>query len=193
MNPSQVAAIILAAGASRRLGRPKQLVEYNAETLIARAVRIARDAQLHPVIVVLGANADAVRLAAGPSVLFAENHSWEEGIASSMRAGLTAVRSAAPEALGALIMPCDQPCLTTAHLSRLADSFAGEHIVCSTYAGVRGVPAVLPRDTWNDLMNLRGDVGARKLLIDPARHVLEIPFEGGELDIDAPEDLDQLR
>ena len=186
-----VAAIILAAGASRRLGRPKQLVQYEGETLIARAVRIAHEAELQPVIVVLGAEADAVRAAVRDErVLFVENDAWPEGIASSMRAGLRGVPA---DAAGALMMPCDQPRLSAAHLWHMVSSFAeGRTVVASTYAGVRGVPAVFPRDTWSELMKLAGDVGARRFLMDSALPVVEISFEGGEVDIDAPEDLEQL-
>jgi CTP:molybdopterin cytidylyltransferase MocA len=184
------AAIILAAGASRRLGRPKQLVEYKGETLIARAVRIAREAGLDPVTVVLGAEREAVRAAVQnePAVIV-ENDAWTEGIASSIRAGLKAL---GPEVAGALMMPCDQPRLSAEHLSRMVGSFAGDAIVASTYAGVRGVPAVFPREAWGELMKLSGDVGARRLLLDPAWPVVEVAFEGGEVDIDAPEDLEGL-
>jgi CTP:molybdopterin cytidylyltransferase MocA len=185
-----IAAIILAAGASRRLARPKQLVEYRGETLIARAVRIAVEAGLEPVIVVLGAERVAVRTAVrDEGVVFVENDAWAEGIASSMRAGLKAL---GPDVAGALMMPCDQPRLSADHLSRMVGSFRDGAIVASTYAGVRGVPAVFARDSWSELMKLSGDVGARRLLMNPAWTVVEVVFEGGEVDIDAPEDLEGL-
>src|SRR6516162_5729101 len=111
-----IPAIILAAGASRRLGQPKQLLRLdpaNAETLIERAVRIAREASLAPVIVVLGANHDqilsATTLTNTTTVL---NPDWPEGIASSIRLGLHTVHQLAPNAPGLLLVACDQPAVT---------------------------------------------------------------------------------
>jgi molybdenum cofactor cytidylyltransferase len=194
MNRINVAAVILAAGASRRLGRPKQLLEYQGETLVARAVRIAGEAGLNPAIVVLGAHREAVLAAlANMSAISVDNSEWQEGIASSMRAGLKALEERSPDAAGVLIMPCDQPRLNSEHLLRLLSSFAVETISASTYAGVRGVPAVFPRSAFPELMNLSGDTGARKLLVNPPCPVIEVPFEGGDVDIDTPEDITHLQ
>jgi molybdenum cofactor cytidylyltransferase len=188
-----IAAVILAAGASRRLGRPKQLIEYRGENLLARAIRLAREAGFDPVIVVLGAERDGMRAAVpAKGVKFVLNEAWQEGIASSIRAGLVAVAEIAPDA-AVLVMPCDQPHLTAEHLSRLANSFVDGAIVASVYAGVRGVPAVFPPIVLSDLMGLSGDKGARGLLAAPPCAVIEIPFAGGEIDIDFPEDLARLQ
>jgi molybdenum cofactor cytidylyltransferase len=196
MTNASVAAIILAAGASRRLGTPKQLVQYKGETLLARAIRIAREAGLSPLIVVLGAESDAMRAAVkAEDAVFVENDAWREGIASSMRAGLDAMKDLAPHSTGVLIMPCDQPRLSADHLRRLMNTFSAEAvpcIVCSAYGGVRGVPAVFPLSAVPALKGLTGDVGARRLLADPPCRVIEVAFAGGEIDIDAPQDLAQL-
>jgi molybdenum cofactor cytidylyltransferase len=193
----RVAAIILAAGASRRLGRPKQLVTYNGETLVARAIRIAREAGFQPVIVVLGAERETVRAAVGEAdVIFVENEGWREGIASSMRAGISALDHVFAKPEGVLIMPCDQPRLSDEHLTRLRDLFVQDTepgIVASFYEGVRGVPAVFPRTAFQELMKLSGDVGARRLLADPAHPVIDVPFAGGAIDIDSPEDMEHLQ
>jgi len=193
---SAVAAIVLAAGASRRLGRPKQLLAYGNETLIERSIRLANETGAAPVFAVLGANSEIISAAiAGQSAIPVLNQLWEQGIASSIHAGLDALNESAPHAPAALILPCDQPRLTAAHLRTLIETFAAQAepaIVASAYAGVLGIPAIFPRVVFARLRALRGDKGARALLADPPCPLIAVPFSGGEVDIDEPDDLDQL-
>jgi len=198
MNTSMpIPAIILAAGASRRLGLPKQLVEFRGETLLGRAIRLALEAGAAPVLVVLGAQAETIRaqLDSHPDVVLVQNHEWQEGIAASIRAGLRAADAQAQNASGVLVMGCDQPRLTSEHLRLVLQTFQQNEnavIVASTYAGIRGVPAVFPRSVLPLLEALEGDSGARRILMQAACTVFEIAFEGGEIDIDLPSDLRQL-
>jgi CTP:molybdopterin cytidylyltransferase MocA len=175
-----IAAVVLAAGASRRLGRPKQLVEIGGETLLARAVRIAREAGLSPVIAVLADPALApLAQAAGAAV--AMNLDAGEGIASSIRAGIARLQSSPVS--GAVLMTCDQVAVTGSHLRALCaqpDSAAG-----SGYADVVGIPAYFPADRFEELLRLRGDRGARDLL----REARAIPTEALALDLDTEEDI----
>lgn len=192
-----VPAIVLAAGASRRLGRPKQLVEFNGETLLARAVRIAQEAGASPLLVVLGACFDEILASrqCGEAIAV-HNEQWEQGIASSIRAGLRALEAAAPSASGVLLMACDQPHLTADHLRALLHVFASKQmstIAASAYAGVNGVPAIFPRGSFAALGSLAGDQGARALLAATTAPLVAIAFAGGEVDIDLPADLGQLR
>ncbi len=191
-----VAAIVLAAGASRRLGQPKQLLKLDGETLLERAIRLAREAGASPVLVVLGAHFQLIRASIpfdnAATVL---NDHWEQGMAGSIHAGLRALDALAPQASGALLMSCDQPRLTAAHLRALIVRFhahPGPAIAASTYAGVLGIPAVFPRLAFPDLLALRGDNGARSLFPDPPCPVLSTELPGGEVDIDSPRDLAQL-
>jgi molybdenum cofactor cytidylyltransferase len=191
-----VAAIILAAGASRRLGQPKQLLLYKGETLLERAIRLAGEAGALPVIVVLGAHYSEIRAAVSfGNAMGVVNEDWEQGIASSIHAGLDVLDSILPEAPGALLMTCDQPRLGEAHLRALIGGFSAQSspaIVASKYAGTLGVPAVFPRSIFPELRGLRGDQGARALLSKATLPVLAIGFPGGEVDIDSAADLAQL-
>ena len=194
--PMSVAAIILAGGASRRLGQPKQLLEYRGETLLERAIHLANAAGAAPVLVVLGAHFEVI-LAAIPfnDAVAIHSDKWKHGLATSIHAGLRALDVCAPYAPGALLMNCDQPRLTSEHLRALIEAFAAQAaagIVASAYAGVRGVPAVFPRSVFPQLNALRGDKGARSLLAKPPCPLIALPFEGGEVDIDLPVDLEQL-
>jgi len=194
--PMSVAAIILAGGASRRLGQPKQLLQYRGETLLERAIHLANAAGAAPVLVVLGAHFEVISAALPfKEALPIHNDKWKQGLATSIHAGLRALDVCAPHALGALLMNCDQPRLTSEHLRALIEAFtaqAAAGIVASAYAGVRGVPAVFPRSVFPQLNALRGDKGARSLLAQPPCPLIALPFEGGEVDIDLPADLEQL-
>ncbi|MGA9671355.1 MAG: nucleotidyltransferase family protein [Terracidiphilus sp.] len=193
---SSVAAIVLAAGASRRLGQPKQLLMHGDETMLARSIRLANEAGAGPVIVVLGAHHERIRDVVAPdSAIVVINEKWEQGIASSIHAGVNAIEAAAPAASGALILSCDQPRLTAAHMRTLIESFTAQNepsIVASVYAGIHGVPAVFPRFAFPHLLALSGDKGARALLKHPPCPLIVLPFEGGEVDIDRPGDLAEL-
>jgi CTP:molybdopterin cytidylyltransferase MocA len=193
---ASVAALILAAGASRRLGQPKQLLMHGNETLLGRAHRLATEADVAPVVVVLGAYADKIRrevnLENGVTIV---NDRWQDGMASSIHAGLDALDLASPAVRGVLMLTCDQARLTAAHLRTLIATF-DEHfanvIVASAYADTVGIPALFPRGTFAALRALRGDRGARSLLSDPPGARIAVPFRGGEVDIDRPEDLVRL-
>jgi CTP:molybdopterin cytidylyltransferase MocA len=188
-----VAAIVLAAGASRRLGQPKQLLTYGGETLLDRAIRLAGEAGAAPVLTVLGSNREVILASAdlNPAVPVI-NNDWERGIATSIHAGLESLDAIAPHANAALILSCDQPRLTADHLRELIETFATQaepSIVASTYAGVVGIPAVFPRIAFPHLLALRGDKGARAILAQPPCPLISVTFSGGEVDIDQPEDL----
>jgi molybdenum cofactor cytidylyltransferase len=97
---------------------------------------------------------------------------------------------------GVLILACDQPRLSAEHLRELIQSLAGQRetsIVASAYAGVHGIPAVFPREAFPHLLALSGDKGARALLMQPPCPLIALAFEGGEVDIDRPDDLEQLQ
>ncbi|MGA2653515.1 MAG: nucleotidyltransferase family protein [Terracidiphilus sp.] len=189
-----VAAVVLAAGASRRLGQPKQLLMLDGETLVARSVRLACEADAAPVLVVVGAYAELTGAAVpADSATVVMNDKWEQGIASSIHAGVNALNVIVR---GVLILACDQPRLSAEHLRGLIVKFTAQSeasIVASAYAGVLGIPAIFPREVFADLLALSGDRGARGLLMHPPCPMITLPFPGGAVDIDEPDDLAQLQ
>jgi molybdenum cofactor cytidylyltransferase len=193
----RVAALLLAAGASRRLGRPKQLAELEGVPLVRRAAQAALGAGASPVAVVLGAEADAVgAVLADLDVVPVLNPAFEEGLASSIRSGLAGLAAGAPACDGVLLLLADQPRADAPALRRLLAGFEeaeGRRIVASAYAGVLGTPAVFPRARFAELAALRGERGARSVIEARRAEVVAVPLPGGELDVDTPEDLERAR
>jgi molybdenum cofactor cytidylyltransferase len=182
-----VAAVVLAAGASTRLGEPKQLVLLGGETLLERSVRIAREAGCSPVVVVLGANhAHVLDRCLLRDAEFVINKDWEEGMGSSIRLGVQTLKKVAEDVEGVVLMTCDQPAVTAQHLHFIT---AKDEIKASRYAGRNGIPAYFPAEYFGKLMTLHGDVGARNLLLDAGFEELT----DGELDVDTHEDLQRAR
>ena len=172
------AAIILAAGASRRLGRPKQDIVLGGETLLERAVRVAKLARLDPVYVVVSPECSPTSL---HSATILVNLDAAEGMASSIRTGIVAAIRDTSE--GAVVLACDQPAVTPEHLRAIVgDSTA---TVASSYAGRKGVPAYFPASAFEHLLELRGDIGARNLI----SHAPALELANGDLDIDTAQDL----
>lgn len=164
----RVVAVVLAAGSSARLGTPKQDVVYRGETLLQRAARIAREVADETVVITREENPDA-----------------DEGIASSIRAGVARAGEAR-----ILITVCDQPFVTAEHLRALLATDAP--IVASGYSGIAGVPAVFAPRFIPELLALRGDRGARAVIEAHRDETAVVPFEPAGTDIDLPEDLRRL-
>jgi molybdenum cofactor cytidylyltransferase len=181
-----VPAIVLAAGASRRLGRPKQLVVVEGETLLRRTVRAAL-ATCAPVLVVVGARAREVEASlAGLPVRVVSNPGWEEGMASSIRAG---VRALPQGTTAALFLVCDQLAVDRALVARVlaaGQDHPGAVVACAYGQGL-GIPALFPARCFPQLLALTGDRGAKALLDVPG--VVAVPFPAGSEDVDSPEDL----
>lgn len=201
MSESRVAGIVLAAGASRRLGLPKQLLaDESGRAMVVRTVMQLQDAGCEPVIVITGAAHDAVSRELEPydvSVVF--NDSWSEGMGSSVRCAMEWLDARAPvEATDAVIIAaCDMPSVTSQHVSTMLSTFRQKGSrVASSYdassgATVRGVPALFPREDWNALRSLSGDRGARDLLVKPDTSLVTLP--SGGFDLDTPDDVERWR
>lgn len=187
MNAPRHALVLLAAGGSRRLGQPKQLLRLHGETLVHRAARLGLATAPAEAIVVCGANADAVWNAlAGLPLRKTMCTAWEDGLGASLATGLGAL---SPDIDGALVLLCDQPALEADHLLALRDAWRSDptRAAASAYAGVLGVPALLPRRWFAPLAEGGHDHGARDLLRANAAHVKAIPAPPLADDIDTPE------
>ncbi|HJV91123.1 MAG TPA: nucleotidyltransferase family protein [Holophagaceae bacterium] len=183
-----IAAIVLAAGASRRLGQPKQLVALAGEALLRRAVRMALEAGCGAVIPVLPReHARYLAVLEGLEVSPCINLQAEEGMGASLRAGADALPGAAE---GALVMTVDQVAVDTALLRRLLAAWRTEphRPAGCAYDGQVGIPALFPRSHFPGLRACRGDQGARGLL----GGALHVPFPRGGEDLDTPEDLQRF-
>jgi CTP:molybdopterin cytidylyltransferase MocA len=176
----KIAAVVLAAGASRRLGRPKQQVVLGGETLVERAVRVAMEARLAPVIAVV-AEAALLEPLQRMGAIVLLNHKAHEGMSTSIHVGVKWALGVA--ASGAVVMTCDQVAVTPEHLRALCAE--PQRVTASAYAGRKGVPAYFPAAEFETLMKLQGDAGARELL----RVAAAVQDESLALDVDTVEDL----
>ena len=192
-DPNRVAGIVLAAGASTRLGEPKQLIEVGGQPLVRRAAISALEAGAYPVIVVLGAGGDQILPALDGlvGVRVALNTRWETGLASSLGAGLAAL-TGEDEVDGALLILADQPFVDAHALRALVDAFGEARIVASSYSNTVGIPAVIGREFFGELANLEGDRGAAPWLRGRT-DVTPVPLPVSPLDIDTPDDVSLLR
>lgn len=185
----QHAAVVLAAGGSRRLGRPKQLLRRDGETLVRRAVRLASATSPARLLVVVGGEGSAVEdeLQACACEII-RNTSWQEGIASSLRA----VSRALPGVdLPILVLGCDQPALEHRHLAALllGASQSRSGIAATLHAGAAGIPAVVPA-TWFAGFKGTGDHGfGSQLRALPAESLFLLKEDALEQDLDTPGDI----
>lgn len=184
-------AIILAAGASSRMGTPKQLLALDHQPLLVRAVEAALASPAWPVVVVLGAHAEKIRPAlARQPVLIVENPTWAEGMASSIRAGITTLRQFSRALDGAVIALCDQPAFSADTIAQLvaAQRATGRSIVAAHYSGRNGAPALFLREHFPALGALTGEEGARALLNGEPARVTAVDLPALAVDLDTPAD-----
>ena len=203
---SRIAAVILAAGPSRRFAeaaeasgavdapRFKQLLELDGESLVRRVSRVAITAQLDPILVVIGCRAAEVRSAiADLPVRTVENARYLDGQSTSVQAGL---RRLPPDVAGALFIPCDQPLLDAPTLEALRDAHRNTRasIVVPTFGGRRGSPVLFARDLFDELSRISGDAGGRQLFGEYADQITEVELDSELplLDVDTPADFDEL-
>lgn len=189
---SKTAILILAAGSATRMGEPKQLLPYGAETLLEHAITQAMRTTADQVFCVLGAHAEAIKQNIKKDLVFIENDNWQEGLSSSIVCGVERMESLGFDAV--LVMLADQPLIDTAYLDLLIKTSAEHKRACiaSNYGAKNGVPAVFPKEFYNELKNLKGDQGAKDLLNAPHKPVIIQHAQDKIQDIDTPEDYARL-
>jgi len=192
--PARIGLLILAAGASTRLGQPKQLLPFRGRSLLRHAAETALASVCRPVVVVLGAFADRLltELRELP-VTVALNPTWAEGMASSIRTGLR-VASEPSEPDAVVIMLCDQPLVTATMLNQLVNVHRSKAcgIVASEYEGTLGVPALFNRKYFPELGWLEGDQGARKIIVKYKHDAARISMPEAAFDVDRLEEAARL-
>lgn len=184
--------IVLAAGASRRLGQAKQLVKIDGEPALSKVASRALSAAGAAVSVVLGARAaEFTRLLQHSSATVLINRQWEEGLAASIRCGIA---SLGPSCDAALILLGDQVAVSVDDLRRLIAVWRRQEqsIAASAYKSQVGVPAIFPSWCFSELLQLRGDVGAKLLFKRHAQRLVQVPMSNAAIDLDTPEDLAAL-
>jgi molybdenum cofactor cytidylyltransferase len=190
-----IATIILAAGGSSRMGRPKQLLHYRGRSLLRHTVDAALAAGCRPAMVVLGAAAESVRQELrGLKVEVVHNEEWPEGIGESIACGIASLRSHGGRVRAVLFLTCDQPMISKQVISRLIEAFDGSpgRIVASEYGGTVGVPALFEREHFKRLGRMSGDRGAQELLLSESARLIRVPWPEGAKDVNTPADYEQL-
>lgn len=187
--------LILAAGSSSRLGKPKQLLKFGEETLLSKTIKSAQEAILGPVLVVLGSQSDLIKSTLKiDGVKWIVNQNWESGMASSLKLGLNILEeNYDPDQV--LLLLSDQPFVSPELIHQLMTEKENstKGIAACSYADTIGVPAIIEKKYFSELLNLKGDQGAKKVIKHHLDDLVQIPFENGKIDIDTQADWENLQ
>lgn len=188
------AIIILSAGNSSRLGKPKQLLQYKGKTLLERIVFEALKIDSANVIIVTGAQKALLEKAvAGMEIYFCHNSNWQSGMSSSIKIGLEKALEINNKTEAVLLCVSDQPFVDVDLLQNLISTFEkNKKITASFYNGTPGTPAIFPKHIFSELSDLDGKEGAKKILKSHQNNLSLISFEKGIIDIDTIEDYQNL-
>jgi molybdenum cofactor cytidylyltransferase len=184
-----VGLIILAAGASTRMGTPKQLLLFQGRSLLRSMAEAAIVSLCNPIVVVLGSQSDRIKLEMNSLELHSVvNTEWAKGMGTSIAAGMTALTAIRSDLNAVVIAVSDQPFVDSNLLNRLVESYQATRspIVASAYANTLGVPALFDRSFFTALMAIDRDVGARYLIKRHAEKVVQVSFPQGAIDVDTP-------
>ena len=185
----KIGIILLAAGASRRMGQAKQLLKINAtQTLIEHTISVAQAIPAIELVVVLGANADAIQKKVPKEIPVSINKNWAQGMGTSLQTGLQFLLQQTPNLNAVIISVCDQPYLKPVIFEQLISKYTNTSfpIISADYGKKIGVPALIDQQFFLQLLALKADEGARKIIRANPSLVGTIPFPKGAIDIDTP-------
>ena len=185
------AIVLLAAGNSSRMGTSKQSLDMGGQTLLNHTVQCAISSQIPNVIVVLGAHlAETQNIVKGLPITTVVNPDWSRGMGKSLKLGVTKALEANPMLEGIMILVCDQPKISVTHINEMGRMHIIKRplAVASAYKGTLGVPVLFDRSVFSDLLKVDDQAGARDVLKKIKSEVISLPFAGGEIDLDTPED-----
>ena len=184
--------VILAAGEARRFGRPKQLALFQGTTLIRRCVQTALGSRCRPVIVVTGNQSDAMKLeiAEFPVSVIVNEH-WQDGMGTSIAAGVKSLAQSDPKPEAVCLLLCDQPMIASDTIDKLLDCFTagGKLIVAASYCGTVGTPAVFAARLFDELIDLCGSQGGKSVIQRHSSEVCAIDLPEAAADIYTEADL----
>lgn len=184
----------MAAGSSGRLGQPKQNLIYNGKTLLQRSIDEALATGCRPVIVVLGANKEAIEpTIARMEVDVVYNDNWQQGMSSSIREGITHLQKTHAQISSVILMLCDQPFVTAELLNQLIDVNPPKGITACAYSSAVGPPVFFDSHYFSELLLLKGNEGAKQLMLKHEVHINTVPFLSGSIDIDTMDDFEKLK
>jgi len=189
--PPYIGVIILAAGASRRMGSPKQLLKIGQQTLIERTINIASGLDQKEIVVVLGAHAQRIKKVipnqTGLSIII--NKDWQQGMGTTLKTGMQFFLSKEKPPGAVLILVCDQPYLNLNLLKTFIATFQDSNaaIIAAKYKEVKGVPALFSEKLFSKLATLHKDEGARKIIHTFQGKMMTVQFPKGAIDLDTPE------
>ncbi|RYE20871.1 MAG: nucleotidyltransferase family protein [Sphingobacteriaceae bacterium] len=189
---NDTAVIILAAGSSSRLGKPKQLLEYQQETLIKHAVKTALLISKTVIVVTGFLHEEIIEELKTLELQIVHNPDWQEGMGSSIQTGIKYLQQlkSVKQINSAMILLSDQPLISAEHLQKLRSQFYLDKrsIAATGYAETEGVPAVFHKKLFPVLQNLPGNRGAQWLFKKYPDQLTIVPFEGAAIDVDTKED-----
>lgn len=193
-NSREIGLVLLAAGASKRLGQPKQLIPYKGKSLLQHTIDCAEGLNLQMNVLVIGANAKAIQeIISAETMKMVINENWESGMGSSLKLGVKEILQLSPELDAVIVLVSDQPFIHLELLKEMTELYNSENdIVGSEYKDVVGVPVLFGRSYFKELQELSGDQGARRIINKHQNCLKKIKFEQGNFDIDTPADLEQL-